>query len=129
MSDWRVRMVALWALVGAVVGFATPVLARIPNPDHSSDGGGSAMPAALAREGGCEPGMTPAAEVESNTQRLVGQVVALDAQGGELTLSTRAGKVSLAASADTLSQLDIGDVVVVELIPETESASGRADCR
>ena len=128
MSDWRVRVVALWALVGATGGFATPVLANIPNPDHSSDGG-SAMPAALAREGGCEPGMTPAAEVESNTQRLVGQVVALDAPGGQMTLSTRAGKVSLAASADTLSQLDIGDVVVVELIPETDTAPGRSDCR
>jgi hypothetical protein len=128
MSGWRVRRVALWALVGAMAGFATPVLASIPNADHSSEGG-SAMPAALAREGGCEPGMTPAANVESHTQRLVGQVVALDAQGGQMTLSTRAGKVSLAASADTLSQLDVGDVVVVELIPESDAAPGRSDCR
>ena len=127
MSDWRVRKVALWALVGAMAGFGTPAAANIPNPDRWE--GGSAMPAALAREGGCEPGVVPAADVESATQRLVGEVVALDTQGGQLVLNTRAGKVALAATGDTLSQLDIGDVVVVEIVPEPDAPPARNECR
>jgi hypothetical protein len=60
----------------------------------------------------------------------VGQVVALDDQAGQMVLATRGGQIALEASADTLAQLAVGDVIVVEMVPEAEgSASPRTDCR
>ena len=128
MSEWGTRMIAVSALVGTIAGLTTPGGANIPDPDRRFDGG-AAMPGALARENGCESPLVPVAETEANTRRVVGQVVALDEQGGQMVLETKTGRVSLAAAADTISQLEVGDVVVVEMIPDADAVQARADCR
>ena len=127
MSDWRVRMAAISAVLGVVAGLTTPVGANIPNRDRFD--GAAAMPADAAREGGCDPALVPVADVESNTHRLVGQVVSLDERGGQMVLETKAGRVALAATTDTISQLGVGDVVVVEMIPESDTVPARTECR
>ena len=127
MSDWRVRMAAISAVLGVVAGLTTPGGANIPNRDRFD--GAAAMPADVAREGGCDPALVPVADVESNTHRLVGQVVSLDERGGQMVLETKAGRVALAATADTISQLGVGDVVVVEMIPESDTVPARTECR
>ena len=127
MSDWRVRMAAISAVLGVVAGLTTPSGANIPNRDRFD--GAAAMPADVAREGGCDPALVPVADVESNTHRLVGQVVSLDERGGQMVLETKAGRVALAATTDTISQLGVGDVVVVEMIPESDTVPARTECR
>ena len=127
MSDWRVRTVAIGTVLGVMAGLTTPGAANIPTRDRFD--GAAAMPAEVARERGCDPAMVPVADIESNTHRLVGQVVSLDEHGGQMVLETKAGRVALAATADTISQLGVGDVVVVEMIPESDAVPARGDCR
>ncbi len=122
-----VRALALSAiLVGAAVGLAAPSEAR-PDPERTTESP-AALPRDVARHG-CENPVVSATEVEAARQRLVGEVIALDEEAGRLVLATRGGPVALAVSRDTLSDLDVGDVIVVELVPELDAERSRADCK
>jgi hypothetical protein len=67
-------------------------------------------------------GVTSASQPEPETARLVGQVVAIDASAGVAVLATARGMVALEGSQESMGRLDVGDVVVVELVDEEEDA-------
>lgn len=114
-----VRALALAAVLAASVSL---VDAKIPERDDDAP---AAPPGSVARD--CDAAVVPAADVESNVKRVVGQVVGLDDREGKIVLNTRAGQIAFAASADTMKQLDVGDVIVIELTPEPDTLA-RATC-
>ena len=126
MGKWRGRAFALAGICAAVLGISDPGAAR-PDPERSE--AAAAMPGAVARDGGCDNPMVPAADVEASTRRVIGEVAALDEKEGRLLLKTRAGEVTLNASPETLAQLQVGDMVVVEVVPEPDTMVSRADCK
>lgn len=126
MGKWRVGAFALVGLAGAALGLASPSAAV---PDRERSEAAAALPGAVAREDGCEGAMVPAADVEANTQRVIGEITGVDQQAGKLLLKTRSGPVALSASPETLAELEVGDVVVVEVVPEPDALAQRADCR
>lgn len=128
-GDSTARAFALGViLAGAALGFPGSGDASIPNPDRTTDRG-AARPGAVTREE-CDPAIVPAADVEAPVQRVVGQVVRLDEDKGQIVLGTRSGVVPLAAERETIAQLDVGDVIVVEFVPEAEAqAQARPGCR
>jgi len=126
MVKWRVGAFALAGLWVATLGWVSPSTAR-PDPERSE--AAAALPGAVARDSACDNAMVPAADVEASTRRLIGEIAALDEPGGKLLLRTRSGPVTLAASPETLSQLEVGDVVVVEVVPEPDAEVARVDCR
>jgi hypothetical protein len=111
--------------IGAVAGLATPSEAR-PTPERTTESP-AALPGAVARETGCDDAIVPAASVEAKTKRLVGEIVSVDSRDGRIVLATRTGNVSLSVSPETASDLDIGDVLVVEVVPEADSVI--SNCR
>ena len=126
MVKWRVGAFALVGLGVATLGTVSPGSAR-PDPERSE--AAAAMPGAVARDGSCDNPMVPAADVEASTHRVVGEIAALNERDGKLLLKTRSGPVTLAASPETLSQLEVGDLVVVEVVPEPDTQLTRADCK
>jgi hypothetical protein len=124
MRDGRIRALALPAVViAATLSLTAPAESR-PDPDRSLDSP-AALPAAVAGEDECDPML--AADTESAPKRLIGQVAAVDHGGGRVVLATRTGPVALQASQDTMNELSVGDVLVVELTPEPDALVGR-DC-
>ncbi|MBI1735825.1 MAG: hypothetical protein HYR51_11685 [Candidatus Rokubacteria bacterium] len=126
MGNGRIRALALSAIViAAPLSFATPGEGK-PDPERMESP--AALPAAVASERDCDNPLMPAADVEGTPKRLIGQVTSLDHNGGLLILATRSGAVSLHASAETLSELGVGDVIVLELTPEPDALATRGDC-
>lgn len=119
-GEGYVRALTLAAVLAASVSQAD---AKIPERDGDTP---AALPGSVARD--CDAAaIVPAADVESNVKRVVGQVVGLDDQEGKIVLNTRAGQIAFAASVDTMKQLDVGDVIVIELTPEPDTLT-RATC-
>jgi hypothetical protein len=125
MRDGRIRALALSAIVTAgSLGLTTPA-ETTPNPDPSL-ADAAALPAAVGLEDGCDP--TLDGDVESTPKRLIGQVTTLDHRAGRLILATRSGPVSLDASVDTMNELAVGDVLIIELTSEPDELLSRGDC-
>ena len=110
-------------LASAALCLATPVAAR---SDSDGTDAPAAVPAAVARDD-CEAAMF-GADGEHTPSRLIGEVISLDPNGGQVTLATRAGAVPLRASAETLGALAVGDVIVLELTGEPDTVVSQNDC-
>lgn len=121
-GEGYVRALALAA--GLAASVSLPVVGDASIPDRDGDAA-AALPGSVARE--CDSPVVPVADVESNVKRVIGQVVGLDDQEGKIVLSTRAGQIAFAATADTMKQLDVGDVIVIELTPEPDTVT-RSTC-
>ncbi|MBI2204583.1 MAG: hypothetical protein HYU41_12105 [Candidatus Rokubacteria bacterium] len=124
-GEGYVRALALAAVVAAASVSLTGV-GNAKIPDRTNEDAPAALPGSVARD--CDSGIVPAADVESTVKRVIGQVVGLDDQAGKITLNTRAGQIAFAASADTMAELDVGDVIVIELTPEPDTLT-RANCQ
>lgn len=125
MGDGRIRAVALSAIVVAgVLTFAAPGEGK-PDPERSLDAP-AALPAAVAQDDCDDPMLS--ADVEASPKRLIGQVTSLDHSGGRLILATRSGAVALQASAETMNELNVGDVIVLELTPEPDAVFAAGNC-
>jgi hypothetical protein len=127
MRDRHLRALAHSAVaMAAVLSLAGPGESRT-NPDGASDSP-AALPAAVSAEDACDDGML-AADDEASPKRLIGQVTALDHGAGRLVLATRTGPVELNAGAQTLGELAVGDVLVVEVTAEPDALASRgASC-
>ncbi|MBI2217892.1 MAG: hypothetical protein HYU51_11385 [Candidatus Rokubacteria bacterium] len=69
--------------------------------------------------GGCIGSPSPAADVEEGEPaRVIGEVIALDPRSGLAMLATERGMLALQGTPETLKQLVVGDMVVVELVDE-----------
>lgn len=67
-------------------------------------------------------------EPEPKAERVVGQVVAVDAPQGIAMLATQSGVVALRGEPETIADLDVGDVVVVEVTVEAAARIRTTDC-
>jgi hypothetical protein len=57
-------------------------------------------------------------------KQLVGEVLAIDARQGKLVLGTEYGTVALAAPADAMQELGVGDIIIVEFVQEVDRRAG-----
>jgi hypothetical protein len=57
------------------------------------------------------------------SQRVMGQVMALNMETGQVLLKTRAGMLALQGAPEEVQKLNVGDVIVVELREATENPS------
>jgi hypothetical protein len=61
---------------------------------------------------------------EHEPRQLIGEVLAIDARQGRLVLGTEYGTVALAAPADAMQELGVGDIIVVEFVQEADQRAG-----
>jgi hypothetical protein len=56
-------------------------------------------------------------------QRVMGQVMALNMETGQVLLKTKAGMLALKGSPEEIGKLNVGDVIMVELREQSEAPS------
>jgi hypothetical protein len=87
----------------------------------------------------CDPQPSPASAIDAGVpaERVIGKVLAVDQDAGVAMLGTERGVLAIQGTPEMLGQLDVGDMVVVEMVdvdgdsaltPEGEGAPTKGTC-
>ena len=96
---------------------AAPDVATPSRPDDATPCAGSA----------CTPDVQPPDSALGDSHRmLAAQVVRIDEQAGHVLLNTALGIVTVPASPAVISQLNVGDLVVLRVVPDSDEDSPSA---